>query len=82
MTGFRDKGAIFENLVFLKIKHLNPSYVYIDGIELDFMTQNKILIEVKYNSVLNQKQQKLYDNTDAKEKIVIDSAESFLNLKI
>ena len=82
VTGFRDKGAIFENLVFLKIKHLHPNYVYIDGIELDFMTENKILIEVKYNSVLNQKQQKLYDNTDAKEKIVIDSIDSFLKLKI
>ena len=82
VTGFRDKGAIFENSVFLKIKHLHPSYVYIDGIELDFMTENKILIEVKYNSVLNQKQQKLYDNTDAKEKIVIDSIDSFLKLKI
>jgi len=82
VTGFRDKGAIFENLVFLKIKHLHPSYVYIDGIELDFMTENKILIEVKYNSVLNQKQQKLYDNTDAEEKIVIDSIDSFLKLKI
>lgn len=82
VTGFRDKGAIFENLVFLKIKHLNPNYVYIDGIELDFMTENKILIEVKYNSVLNQKQQKLYDNTDAEEKIVIDSIDSFLKLKI
>jgi len=46
------------------------------------MTENKILIEVKYNSVLNQKQQKLYDNTDAKEKIVIDSIDSFLKLKI
>jgi len=82
VTGFRDKGAIFENLVFLKIKHLNPSYVYVDGIELDFMTENKILIEVKYNSVLNQKQQKLYNNTDAEEKIVIDSIDSFLNIKL
>ena len=82
VTGFRDKGAIFENLVFLKIKHLNPSYVYIDGIELDFMTENKILVEVKYNSTLNQKQQKLYDNTDANKKIVIDSIDSFLKLKI
>lgn len=82
VTGFRDKGAIFENLVFLKIKHLHPSYLYIDGIELDFMTENKILIEVKYNSILNQKQQKLYDNTDANKKIVIDSIDSFLKLKI
>ena len=82
VTGFRDKGAIFENLLFLKIKHLHPSYVYVDGIELDFMTQDKILIEVKYNSILNQKQQKLYDTTEANQKIVVDSIKSYLELKI
>ena len=82
VTGFRDKGAIFENLLFLKIKHLHPSYLYVDGIELDFMTQDKILIEVKYNSILNQKQQKLYDATEANQKIVVDSIKSYLELKI
>jgi len=81
VTGFRDKGAIFENLLFLKIKHLHPSYVYVDGIELDFMTEDKTLIEVKYNSLLNQKQQKLYDTIDAKKKIVVDSVNSFLELE-
>ena len=78
VTGFRDKGAIFENLIFLNIKHLKPSYVYVDGIELDFITEDKYLIEAKYNSVLNKNQQKLYDKFDANEKIVIDSIESFL----
>lgn len=78
VTGFRDKGAIFENLVFLKIKHLNPSYVYEDGIEIDFITEDKTLIEVKYNSILNEKQQKLFDKFQANKKIVIDSAQKFL----
>ncbi len=82
VTGFRDKGAIFENLLFLKIKHLKPSYVYVDGIELDFMTEDKILIEVKYNSVLNDKQQKLYNTTKAKQKLVVDSVDSFLKLEV
>ena len=82
VTGFRDKGAIFENLLFLKIKHLKPSYVYVDGIELDFMTEDKTLIEVKYNSVLNDKQQKLYNTTKAKQKIVVDSVDSFLRLRL
>ncbi|GAG10628.1 unnamed protein product, partial [marine sediment metagenome] len=27
-TGFRDKGALFENVVFAKIKNLEPRYVY------------------------------------------------------
>ena len=80
VTGFKDLGAIFENLVFLKIKHLNPRYVYVDGIELDFITQDDILIEVKYNSTLNNKQQKLFDNFKAKEKIIIDSIQKFLSL--
>jgi len=79
VTGFRDKGAIFENLIFLKIKHLHPSYLYVDGVELDFMTEDKILIEAKYHSELNGKQQKLFDNTEAKEKIVIDSIDVFLS---
>ncbi len=78
VTGFRDKGAIFENLLFLKIKHLHPSYVYVDGIEIDFMTENKILIEAKYNSTLNDKQKKLYDSIEARKKIVVDSIKSFL----
>ena len=80
VTGFRDKGAIFENLIFLKIKHLNPSYVYVDGIEIDFMTENKTLIEAKYNSTLNDKQEKLYNLIDANKKVVIDSVKSFLDM--
>lgn len=77
-TGFRDKGAIFENLVFLHIKNKSPSYVSSTGIEIDFITKDKFLIEAKYNSVLNTKQQKLFDKTIANKKIVIDSAEIFL----
>jgi hypothetical protein len=34
-TGFRDIGSLFENYVYLKIKHLNPCYVYEDGSEID-----------------------------------------------
>lgn len=80
VTGFRDKGAIFENLVFLKIKDQEPSYFYVDGIELDFMTKEKVLIEVKYNSKLNEKQQKLFDLTQANKKIVVDGYKSYAKL--
>ena len=82
ITGFRDKGAIFENLIFLKIKQFNPSYVYVDGVEIDFMTEDKTLIEVKYNSTLNDKQEKLYNSIEANKKVVIDSVESFLAIDI
>lgn len=81
-TGFRDKGAVFENLVFLKIKNLKPSYFYEGGVELDFITQDKILIEVKYKSTLNEKQQKLFDTTEASRKIVIDGCSAFLEMLV
>jgi len=80
VTGFRDKGAIFKNMVFLKIKNQKPSYFYVDGIELDFMTENKTLIEVKYNSSLNDKQQKLFDISVADKKIVVNGYKDFLKL--
>lgn len=78
LTGFRDKGAVFENLVYLAIKSEHPMYVYQDTIELDFMTTASTLIEVKYNQELNPKQQALFDNFPAKEKIVISSPSQYL----
>ena len=76
-VGYRDKGAIYENLVFLKIKDDHPSYLYVDGIEIDFITHNGILIEAKYHSKLNDKQQKLFDRFAAKEKYVLNGYEGF-----
>lgn len=70
-TGFRDKGSLFENYVYLKIKHTNPCYVYQDGSEIDFFTREKILIEVKYHGTLSKKQQDLFEHFGAKKKIVV-----------
>lgn len=72
-TGFRDIGALFENYVFLKIKGSNPHYVYQQGLEIDFMTQDKTLIEVKYNRDMDEKQKRLFDGIRAKEKLIIKS---------
>jgi predicted AAA+ superfamily ATPase len=71
-TGFRDKGSLFENYVFNRIKHLNPQYVYQDQTEIDFLTENGILAEAKYhNEPLSPKQQKLFDAFTARAKIII-----------
>jgi len=70
-TGFRDKGSLFENYVYLKIKKFNPSYVYENGNEIDFLTDRKVLIETKYNSELTAKQEKLFNCFKTKEKILI-----------
>jgi len=75
-TGYRDKGAVFENYVYLKIKEKNPYYFVENGIELDFITDRyfgeQYLIECKYNSELNLKQKALFEKLDIKNKFVIN----------
>lgn len=72
-TGFRDKGSLFENYIYLLLKNSSPSYVYKDGIEIDFITRDKILIEAKYLSELSGKQLELFKSYKAKEKYLITS---------
>jgi predicted AAA+ superfamily ATPase len=79
-TGFRDKGALFENYVYLKIKASEPRYIHEEGIEIDFYTKNKVLIEVKYGEELTAKQQALFDRIKAEKKIVIRSFSDLDNL--
>lgn len=80
-TGFRDKGSFFENYVFLEIKHKKPFYVYENGIELDFFTSDRVLIEAKYHSDLNEKQRKLFENFKAKDKMIIRNIKELQHLK-
>lgn len=77
-TGYRDKGAVFENLVYHKIKHKDPCYVYKNKIEIDFFTRDKILLEAKYKSELTGKQKDLFENTSASKKILIKNVEDFM----
>ncbi len=79
MTGFRDKGAIFENLVFLKIKHKNPCYVQQNGAELDFFAGGT-LMEVKLDSEFAPQQKALFDSYKAKEKKLIQGMDDYMNL--
>ncbi len=72
-TGFRDKGSLFENYVYLKIRHKTPCYIYEDGGEIDFLTVDKILIEVKYKSEMQEKQRSLFDRVKAREKVILRS---------
>lgn len=81
-TGFRDIGSIFENYVYLKIKDRNPSYVYKDETEIDFLTEDKILIEVKYNSEMNDKQKKLFNSFPAKKRFLIKNYNNLIQLEL
>ncbi|PJB14568.1 MAG: AAA family ATPase [Flavobacteriales bacterium CG_4_9_14_3_um_filter_32_8] len=71
-TGERDWGALFENYTYLRLKHLNLSYIYENTTELDFISQNKLLIECKFHDeVLSEKQQLLFDNFKATAKHIV-----------
>lgn len=72
-TGFRDKGSLFENYVYFKIKDKRPSYVFKDGLEIDFITDDKTLIEVKYKDKIKDKQKMLFETFQAKKKILIEN---------
>lgn len=74
-TGYRDIGSLFENYVYLKIASKEPQFVLQDGIEIDFYTKDKCLIEVKYYSELREKQKKMFDEYQSKDKLIIGSVD-------
>lgn len=77
VTGFRDLGSIYENLVFLKIKENNPRFVRENNIEIDFKYKDT-LIEAKYNQEIKDKQKQLFDTIKIKNKIIANGVDFFL----
>jgi uncharacterized protein len=74
--GERDLGSYFENYIYLLLRNKkNLYYLYENSIEIDFYTEDKILIESKYYSEMNKKQEKLFMDYPAEKKLVIDSVE-------
>ena len=77
-VGYKDLGAIYENLVFIKIKDYNPSYIRENNIiEIDFTYDNTI-IEAKYDQELKGKQKELFDKLKYKNKIIAKGMDFFL----
>lgn len=72
-TGVRDKGSLFENYIYLQIRQKKPCYIYDNKNEIDFFTEDKLLLEVKYHSQITGKQEALFKKTKAKKKYVITS---------
>lgn len=77
ITGLRDLGAIYENLVYNKIKQNSPSFIYENGIEIDFCF-NSTLIEAKFGQKLKDKQKDLFDKLQYKTKIIANGIDFFL----
>jgi uncharacterized protein len=68
VTGFRDLGSIYENLVFLQIKNIKPKYYFENGVEIDFIAKD-YMIEAKYGQEMTDKQQKIFDSFKGKKEI-------------
>lgn len=74
--GDRDLGSYFENYIYLVLRNKKILYyLYENTVEIDFYTDDKILIESKFYSQLNEKQNRLFSNYPASKKIVIDSVD-------
>jgi hypothetical protein len=74
--GKRDIGSYFENYIYLELRDKKVLYyLYENAIEIDFITDDKILIESKYYSSLNDKQKELFNAFPANKRFLIDSVE-------
>ena len=78
ITEFKDLGASYENLVFLKIKGQNPAYYLENSIEIDFITKDS-LIEAKYDQNLNEEQSKIFKLIKSKNKVIAKGYDFFLD---
>ena len=74
--GERDLGSYFENYIYILLRNKKTLYyLYENTTEIDFFTEDKILIESKFYAELNPKQKKLFNEYPASQKLVIDSVE-------
>lgn len=83
-TGYRDKGSIFENYIYLLIANRNPqfvNYVYEGGNEIDFFIDKRLLVEVKFDRVMNEKQEQLFNSFAAPQKLLVQSRDDIENLE-
>lgn len=74
-------GLAFENYVYLKIKDKNPVYVLENKLEIDFFLDNKVLVEVKFETDMSGKQKEFYDKFEAEQKLIIKGYNDIVNLE-
>jgi len=77
VSGFRDIGASYENLVFLRIKDREPFYYRENQIEIDFIGKD-FLIEAKYDRDIKDKQKEVFDKIKRKKKILAEGVDFFV----
>ncbi|MGE5343869.1 MAG: ATP-binding protein [Candidatus Omnitrophota bacterium] len=80
-TGFINIGRVFENYVYLKIKDSQPVYVLENQLEIDFFINNEVLVEVKFQEDIKDKQKEFFEKFKAKHKQVIRNFEDLDKLE-
>ena len=80
-TGFIRKGSAFENYVYLKVKDFDPVYVLENQVEIDFYLDNQVLIEVKLEEDIKDKQKEFFEKFKARHKRVIRGFEDLNQLE-
>lgn len=79
LIGFKDLGAIYENLVFLKIKKDEPEYYFENNREVDFIIKKKdLVIEAKFKKNIEEKDLDALNKMQIKNKILAKDYTYFL----
>ena len=77
MVGFKDKGAIFENLVFLALKDSNPMYYHEERGEIDFVFGDTA-VECKYKETIGDEELAALAASPFKKKVIAKDYAFFL----
>lgn len=77
ISGFKDRGAVFENLVFLKIKDKGPFYYFDGNREIDFVFKDTA-IECKYKENVSKKELEVLNKSKFKNKLVVKDYSFFI----
>lgn len=77
IASFKDKGAIFENLVFLNIKDKDPKYYFENNKEIDFVFKDTA-IECKYKETIDKEELSALNTSRFKKKMVVKDYTFFL----
>ena len=80
-VGFRDKGAVFENIAYMRLKRYNPRYVLFNGQEIDFILSTNVLVEIKYQRALEGKQAHAFEAHPAGKKVVISGVADLMRFE-
>ncbi|MFH1199636.1 MAG: ATP-binding protein [Candidatus Micrarchaeota archaeon] len=78
MTGFKDKGAVFENLAFLRLQDSKPAYYYENGAEIDFVFADTA-VECKYKEKIGEEELEALKSSRFTNKVVARNYAFFLD---